>query len=83
MWVAFGGRGSGMEGGLLVHECAGHVEIVGDIGPVVNEATGLDDAGEEFGEGGVKDASLVVSGFPPGVREVDMSGVNGGRGDGL
>jgi len=59
-----------------VHECCGHVEIVGDVCPVVNEATRLDDAGEQFCEGCVEDTAFVMSCLPPWIGEVDMCGVN-------
>ena len=77
LWVTFVGGWSRSECGLLVHEAAGHVEIVSDVCPVVDEPPRLDDSGKEFGEGGVEDASFVMSSFPPWVREVDMSGVHG------
>jgi hypothetical protein len=47
----------------------------------MHEAAWLDNTGEEFGEGLVEDAALVVPGFPPRIGEVDASCVDGGWGD--
>lgn len=76
----FGG-GALSEVGRGVHESCGHLKVICDIGPVMDEATWLDDAGEQFGEGLVEDAALVVSGFPPRIGEVDVCCVDGGWGN--
>ncbi len=76
-----GGEGDDVEPGLFGEDALHVGEIVGVVGDEAEDAAGHEDAVDFLHEGDLDGAAFIVTGFGPGVGEVDVEGVDGGVGD--